>query len=300
MARLLHLIAALCLLGLWPRRTRRKSTSRWRWPRYLRRRSRRGCRSAKAASCLRDPVIVKDPGRQQRPHRRRLLRMVRRMQRLLIDWTCSTRAPSRPPRGWLTRRSRTRAPRQRRHPLCHSRSAAAPTRPNARCSTSRAMVPTTMAGWSPDIRYEALKERIVINGLPIMNDRLNPFGSPSEADLDKYCSAARAPSSRSRCNFDDFPRPHKVQAAPQAGWPFSAATGRGDIGRSRRLGGRHAPRKQRQRRRTPARTDDHWRTKAAAGIRAWPRRGRTAHPLIRQRHSASRRTEPQPPHLRRS
>ena len=36
------------------------------------------------------------------------------------------------------------------------------------------------------MRYEALKERIVINGLPIMNDRPNPFGFPSETDLDKY------------------------------------------------------------------------------------------------------------------
>jgi len=37
-----------------------------------------------------------------------------------------------------------------------------------------------------DMRHEALKERIVINGLPIMNDRPNPFGFPSEEDLDKY------------------------------------------------------------------------------------------------------------------
>ncbi|MFI5000669.1 MAG: DUF1194 domain-containing protein, partial [Reyranellales bacterium] len=37
-----------------------------------------------------------------------------------------------------------------------------------------------------DMRYEALKERIIINGLPIMNDRPNPFGFPSEADLDRY------------------------------------------------------------------------------------------------------------------
>ena len=41
------------------------------------------------------------------------------------------------------------------------------------------------------MRHEALKERIVINGLPIMNDRPNPFGFPSEADLDKYYLALR-------------------------------------------------------------------------------------------------------------
>ena len=35
-------------------------------------------------------------------------------------------------------------------------------------------------GLVTDMRYEALKERIVINGLPIMNDRPNPFGFPSE------------------------------------------------------------------------------------------------------------------------
>src|SRR5882757_4836212 len=33
-------------------------------------------------------------------------------------------------------------------------------------------------------RYEALKQRIVINGLPIMNGRPNPFGFPAESDLD--------------------------------------------------------------------------------------------------------------------
>ena len=41
-------------------------------------------------------------------------------------------------------------------------------------------------GLVTDQRHEALKERIVINGLPIMNDRPNPFGFPSETDLDKY------------------------------------------------------------------------------------------------------------------
>ena len=46
-------------------------------------------------------------------------------------------------------------------------------------------------GLVTDMRHEALKERIVINGLPIMNDRPNPFGFPSETDLDKYYLALR-------------------------------------------------------------------------------------------------------------
>ncbi len=36
------------------------------------------------------------------------------------------------------------------------------------------------------MRYEALKERIVINGLPIMNDRPTRSAFRAEADLDKY------------------------------------------------------------------------------------------------------------------
>jgi Protein of unknown function (DUF1194) len=61
-----------------------------------------------------------------------------------------------------------------------------------------------------DMRYEALKERIVINGLPIMNDRPNPFGFPSETDLDKYYLACVTGGPRSFVevarNFEDFPR----------------------------------------------------------------------------------------------
>ena len=61
-----------------------------------------------------------------------------------------------------------------------------------------------------DQRHEALKERIVINGLPIMNDRPNPFGFPSESDLDVYylhcvTGGPRAFVEVAR-NFEDFPR----------------------------------------------------------------------------------------------
>ncbi|MEI7873936.1 MAG: DUF1194 domain-containing protein [Alphaproteobacteria bacterium] len=65
-------------------------------------------------------------------------------------------------------------------------------------------------GLVTDLRHEALKERIVINGLPIMNDRPNPFGFPSETDLDKYYLHCVTGGPRSfvevAVNFEDFPR----------------------------------------------------------------------------------------------
>jgi hypothetical protein len=61
-----------------------------------------------------------------------------------------------------------------------------------------------------DMRHEALKDRIVINGLPIMNDRPNPFGFPNEEDLDKYYLACVTGGPHSFVevarNFEDFPR----------------------------------------------------------------------------------------------
>ena len=65
-------------------------------------------------------------------------------------------------------------------------------------------------GLVTDMRYEALKERIVINGLPIMNDRPNPFGFPNETDLDRYYLHCVTGGPRSFVevarNFEDFPR----------------------------------------------------------------------------------------------
>src|SRR5215510_3517576 len=65
-------------------------------------------------------------------------------------------------------------------------------------------------GLVTEMRYEALKEKIVINGLPIMNDRPNPFGFPNETDLDRYYLACVTGGPRSFVevahNFDDFPR----------------------------------------------------------------------------------------------
>jgi hypothetical protein len=65
-------------------------------------------------------------------------------------------------------------------------------------------------GLVTDMRHEALKDRIVINGLPIMNDRPNPFGFPSEDDLDRYYLHCVTGGPRSFVevarNFEDFPR----------------------------------------------------------------------------------------------
>lgn len=65
-------------------------------------------------------------------------------------------------------------------------------------------------GLVTDMRHEALKERIVINGLPIMNDRPNPFGFPSETDLDRYYLHCVTGGPRSFVevahSFEDFPR----------------------------------------------------------------------------------------------
>jgi hypothetical protein len=61
-----------------------------------------------------------------------------------------------------------------------------------------------------EMRHDALKERIVINGLPIMNDRPNPFGFPNETDLDRYYLHCVIGGPRSFVevarSFEDFPR----------------------------------------------------------------------------------------------
>ncbi len=65
-------------------------------------------------------------------------------------------------------------------------------------------------GLVTDVRHEALKERIAINGLPIMNDRPNPFGFPNETDLDQYYlhCVTGGPHSFVEVarSFEDFPR----------------------------------------------------------------------------------------------
>ena len=65
-------------------------------------------------------------------------------------------------------------------------------------------------GLVTEMRHEALRERIVINGLPIMNDRPNPFGFPNETDLDRYYLHCVTGGPRSFVevarSFEDFPR----------------------------------------------------------------------------------------------
>jgi hypothetical protein len=65
-------------------------------------------------------------------------------------------------------------------------------------------------GLVTEMRHEALKERIIINGLPIMNDRPNPFGFPNETDLDRYYLHCVTGGPRSFVevahSFEDFPR----------------------------------------------------------------------------------------------
>ena len=65
-------------------------------------------------------------------------------------------------------------------------------------------------GLVTDMRHEALKERISINGLPIMNDRPDPFGFPNESDLDQYYLHCVTGGPRSFVevarSFEDFPR----------------------------------------------------------------------------------------------
>ena len=99
------------------------------------------------------------------------------------------------------------------------------------------------------MRHEALKERIVINGLPIMNDRPNPFGFPSETDLDKYYLHCVTGGPRSFVevarSFEDFPRAVRkklLQEVADIGPRYDF-----DIGGLGELRGWHAARAERHR-----------------------------------------------------
>ena len=65
-------------------------------------------------------------------------------------------------------------------------------------------------GLVTEARHIALQQRIVINGLPVMNDRPNPFGFPNESDLDRYYLHCVTGGPRSFVevarSFEDFPR----------------------------------------------------------------------------------------------
>ena len=93
-------------------------------------------------------------------------------------------------------------------------------------------------GMVTDLRHEALKDRIVINGLPIMNDRPNPYGFPSENDLDKYYLHCVIGGPRAfvevATNFEDFPRAIRkklLQEVAEVGPRHDFDTG--DLGTSR-------------------------------------------------------------------
>ena len=99
-------------------------------------------------------------------------------------------------------------------------------------------------GLVTDMRHEALKERIAINGLPIMNDRPNPFGFPNETDLDAYYLHCVTGGPRSFVevarSFEDFPRAVRkkllqevADRAPRLLRPgvVLAQAGRRDVGR---------------------------------------------------------------------
>ncbi len=81
-------------------------------------------------------------------------------------------------------------------------------------------------GLVTDIRRDALKERIIINGLPIMNGRPNPFGFPAEDDLDQYylhcVTGGPALLRRGGAQFRGLSPRHPQEAAPGSGRHRSA------------------------------------------------------------------------------
>jgi hypothetical protein len=78
-------------------------------------------------------------------------------------------------------------------------------------------------GLVTDMRHEALKERIAINGLPIMNDRPNPFGFPNEDRPRRVLPALRdrrpALLRRGGAQLRGFPPRRAQEAAAGGGRP---------------------------------------------------------------------------------
>jgi hypothetical protein len=105
-------------------------------------------------------------------------------------------------------------------------------------------------GLVTDMRHEALKERIVINGLPIMNDRPNPFGFPNEEDLDRYYLHCVIGGPRSFVevakSFEDFPRAVRKkllqEIADRGPRPDFGAGGLGVVGHGTQLAQAGRPR----------------------------------------------------------
>ncbi|MDP1839135.1 MAG: DUF1194 domain-containing protein [Reyranella sp.] len=136
------------------------------------------------------------------------------VQKLLIDWTLLDSEAA--IRDFTNRLARAPISIARRTSISGAIRYAIPLFGRAPYDTERKVLDISGDGSNndgglvTDLRHDALKERIVINGLPIMNDRPNPYGFPSETDLDKYYLHCVVGGPRSfvevAVNFEDFPR----------------------------------------------------------------------------------------------
>jgi len=136
------------------------------------------------------------------------------MQKLLIDWTLLDSEAA--IQAFATRLSEAPISIARRTSISGAIRYAIPLFGRSPYEAQRKVLDVSGDGSNNDgglvteMRHEALKDRIVINGLPIMNDRPNPFGFPNEADLDRYYLHCVIGGPRSFVevarNFEDFPR----------------------------------------------------------------------------------------------
>ena len=136
------------------------------------------------------------------------------MQKLLIDWTLLDSEAT--IAGFATRLADSPISIARRTSISGAIRYAIPLFGRAAYEPTRKVLDISGDGSNndgglvTDMRYEALKERIAINGLPIMNDRPNPFGFPNEPDLDQYYlhCVTGGPHSFVEVarSFEDFPR----------------------------------------------------------------------------------------------
>lgn len=136
------------------------------------------------------------------------------VQKLLIDWTLLDSEAA--IRDFTARLARAPISIARRTSISGAIRYAIPLFGRAPFDTDRKVLDISGDGSNndgglvTDLRHDALKERIVINGLPIMNDRPNPYGFPSENDLDRYYLHCVVGGPRSfvevAVNFEDFPR----------------------------------------------------------------------------------------------
>ena len=136
------------------------------------------------------------------------------MQKLLIDWTLLDSEAA--IQAFATRLSEAPISIARRTSISGAIRYAIPLFGRSPYEAQRKVLDVSGDGSNNDgglvteMRHEALKERIIINGLPIMNDRPNPFGFPNETDLDRYYLHCVSGGPRSFVevarSFEDFPR----------------------------------------------------------------------------------------------